>query len=349
MRLETNREIDKEKWDSMVASFCGSIFHMSVWEKFITIRQPNSTPLFFTLLDDTGSVIGCALGFKDCSKNRLKSYLRCHLWFDSMPLVLASDNSIECTFLNMIQEYALRHGYTSISIGSFASKDLGDCLTSLNYSKKERLEFIVPLECPEETNYAGLSKLRRDNIKRASNKGLKCVELSNSKSAEQLCRINEIITSRVGDKTGLPKSSHSPCVLNQYKVLLESKYTKAWAAVLDEEVVSIALFGFTNHMAVYISGGSDQKGLKLQASSFLLWSSLQNFRLLGVKNLSLGGCSISATSEDNNEHGVYLFKKSFGGKILKCTSGEKILEKYRYELDRRLKIINHKIKDYLYI
>jgi lipid II:glycine glycyltransferase (peptidoglycan interpeptide bridge formation enzyme) len=62
-----------------------------------------------------------------------------------------------------------------------------------------------------------------------------------------------------------------------------------------------------------------------QAPSLLLWEMARRFKSEGIQRLNLGGCGIDALEESSPEHGVYVYKKTFGGAVLECGSGDKIL------------------------
>jgi lipid II:glycine glycyltransferase (peptidoglycan interpeptide bridge formation enzyme) len=49
------------------------------------------------------------------------------------------------------------------------------------------------------------------------------------------------------------------------------------------------------------------------------------FKGEGIDRLNFGGCGIDALKESSAEHGLYGFKKAFGGAIIECESGEKVL------------------------
>jgi lipid II:glycine glycyltransferase (peptidoglycan interpeptide bridge formation enzyme) len=71
--------------------------------------------------------------------------------------------------------------------------------------------------------------------------------------------------------------------------------------------------------------GHDAKALETQAPSLVLWEMALRFKAEGVQRFNFGGCGIGALEESSPERGVYIFKKSFGGAILECASGEKVL------------------------
>jgi lipid II:glycine glycyltransferase (peptidoglycan interpeptide bridge formation enzyme) len=49
------------------------------------------------------------------------------------------------------------------------------------------------------------------------------------------------------------------------------------------------------------------------------------FKGEGIQRFNFGGCRTEALEESSPEHGVYVYKKAFGGAVLECGTGEKIL------------------------
>jgi lipid II:glycine glycyltransferase (peptidoglycan interpeptide bridge formation enzyme) len=89
--------------------------------------------------------------------------------------------------------------------------------------------------------------------------------------------------------------------------------------------VSASFFTSFNGMAYYTLSGHDAKALEMHAPSLVLWEMALRFKDEGIQRLNFGGCGVDALKESSSEHGVYIYKKAFGGAILECASGEKIL------------------------
>jgi lipid II:glycine glycyltransferase (peptidoglycan interpeptide bridge formation enzyme) len=61
----------------------------------------------------------------------------------------------------------------------------------------------------------------------------------------------------------------------------------------------------------------------------LLWETINRYKLEGACRFNLSGCKIEATKETSPEHGVYVYKRDFGGERIECASGTKVLRKIR--------------------
>jgi lipid II:glycine glycyltransferase (peptidoglycan interpeptide bridge formation enzyme) len=89
--------------------------------------------------------------------------------------------------------------------------------------------------------------------------------------------------------------------------------------------VSASFFTTFNGLAYHTLSGHDAKALETQAPTFVLWAMALRFKGEGIQRLNFGGCRMDALEQSSPEHGVYVYKKAFGGAVFECGSGEKIL------------------------
>jgi hypothetical protein len=89
--------------------------------------------------------------------------------------------------------------------------------------------------------------------------------------------------------------------------------------------VSASFFTTFNGLAYDALLGHDAKAFETQAPSLVIWEMARRFKGEGIQRLNLGGCGIDALEELSSEHGVYVYKKGFGGATLECANGQKVL------------------------
>ena len=107
--------------------------------------------------------------------------------------------------------------------------------------------------------------------------------------------------------------------------LIDAGVARTVAAFVNDECVSASVFTTFNQLAYLMLAGHDAKALETQAPTLVLWEMSLRFRAEGFTRLNLGGCGIDAVQDTSPEHGVYAYKKGFGGTLLECASGEKTL------------------------
>lgn len=337
IKLITGDIDDRKAWDAAVASLGGSIFHMSIWADYITAGQPTIVPHFFLFLRRNESVVGCALGFSEFSRVRIMKPFTRHLWFDSTPLVSSEEPDAMSVFLHLIQDHARRYGCARLSFGSFASQSRGKRLAAMGFDLNRRIEFIIQLNHSEDELWQALNGRRKRSVRSAIKKNVTIEHLDSDHGLIELRRLHRDSARRILKRGGPDLISGKPIINDPMKVLVQADAAKVIGARVNGAIVSAAIFLHANRHVFYMMAGQDQAGLKTNAASLLLWESLRYYKSNGASVFNLGGCSEKAVNETSPEYGVYVFKKGFGGRMVECASGHKVLKKLRFRIGKQLR------------
>ncbi len=212
-----------------------------------------------------------------------------------------------------------------LNLNSFASPGKGTALTRLGFSRTARLEFRLDLRRTEEDLWAGRFFKRRTDIRKAEKSGVKIVALMGADGVATLRALQGESSARIVQRGGPDIRFDAKGRANPVTTLLGSGVGKPVGARHEGEIVSACLFTVFNETAYLTLAGHSRVGVKVQAPTYLLWKALCEFRSSGATHFNLGGCSADAVEKDSPEHGVYSYKRDFGGEILECVSGRKIL------------------------
>jgi hypothetical protein len=339
MRLQISESVNSNDWDEKICSVGGTIFHSSIWAKYIVAGTPHVVPQFMSLISDDGEFLGAALGFEQGSRHKLIRYFNKFLWFDAIPVVRDHDEITLYEFLQLIDCHAHRSGYIELSIGSFASRDVSVEMERLGFSLTKRFEFELKLDCSEDELWEGMLYKRRKNIKKALRAGVTIHILPGEKGVRELRKL-QVETSRRILKRGGPKialcQTHEQ---DPVSVLIDSGFARIMCADIDRTVVSAGLFTFFNGLVYYNLSGHSQRAFQTQAPTLLLWESIKKHQNEGAKKFNLSGCKSSAINEESSEYGVYTYKKAFGAKLIRCSTGAKILRRNRHRALNLAKIV----------
>jgi lipid II:glycine glycyltransferase (peptidoglycan interpeptide bridge formation enzyme) len=113
-----------------------------------------------------------------------------------------------------------------------------------------------------------------------------------------------------------------------------------FGAVEGEEVLSAALIGWAGARAFYVTGGSTPAGYESAAAFWMHWSIMLRLREAGLQVYNLGGVPADAAEEGHVQHGLFRFKRGFGGSPVACGGGSATLHPghaKRHALASRLK------------
>jgi len=337
MRLDVAKRVVAEEWDARVGDFGGTVFHAACWADYTAAGEPNATPIFYTLLSDDGEPLGAALGFRYRSPRRLLSGLSGRIALHAMPAVKKDDPDTLKEFVSLIEDDALAHHDAVIVLGSFASPNGADVLKACGYEVTPRLEFELDLTRTEDDLWMGMENKRRRNIKKARRKNVTIEEPPPAEAIAHLRRLQGESSRRIVARGGPDISHRRGTPKDPVEVLLTAGVARIICARVDGHLESATLFTAFNGLVYHTLSGHSRAGLKAQAPTLLLWETIKRYKAEGMKSLNLGGCSAEAVNENSPEHGVYRYKRDWGGNVLKCASGRKVLRPVAHGLVNALR------------
>ena len=150
-------------------------------------------------------------------------------------------------------------------------------------------------------------------------------ELPVEEGVFHLRRLQQASLVRIAARGGPSPNKRESTAADPIAGLLAAGLGRVVGGFVDGKCVSASFFTTFNGLAYHALSGHDDRGLATQAPSLVLWEMVLRFRDQGFKTLNLGGCGIGALDESSSEHGVYTYKRAFGGRQLNCASGERVL------------------------
>jgi hypothetical protein len=323
LRIETN--VDPVSWNASLRACHGTVFHTVEWARYVQAEEPGARPEFLALVDGDGSILGQALVFHSRSSRMLAKPLTGRRWLEALPAVKDGAPATLSRFLTLIESRAREEGDITLDVGSFASPKSQAVLSPLGFSLAQRLEFELDLTRDEKTFWDSMENRRQRNIKKAMKAGVEVKELPADEGVSHLRRLQAASFERIAERGGpawVPLDSSRP---DPTVALISAGFGRIVGAFVDGVCVSASFFTTFNGLAYDALLGHDAKAFETQAPSLVIWEMARRFKAEGIPRLNLGGCPIDAMNESSPEHGVYVYKTTFGGAILECASGQKIL------------------------
>jgi lipid II:glycine glycyltransferase (peptidoglycan interpeptide bridge formation enzyme) len=225
----------------------------------------------------------------------------------------------------LLESYSRQAGDVTFHVGSFASPQSEGTLTALGFSVSRRLEFELDLSRDLEALWAAVEYRRRRNIKKATNAGVEIKELPLGEGISQLRQLQEASFERILRRGGPPLFRPHSSQPDPIEPLLRARLGRIVGGFIDGVCVTASFFTTFNGLAYDALLGHLPRAFETQAPSLLIWEMVRRFKNEGVQRLNLGGCTIDALQESSPEHGVYIYKKTFGGSTIECGSGVRVL------------------------
>ena len=322
--LIIQKSSDPGDWNRQLRHLRGNVFHSSEWAEYVEAEQPGCSSEFYTFVDTDGSVIGVALGFRAASTRRVVAPFTGRLWLDAMPAMAEASNSLQAIFLRQISLHARAAGAITLDIGSYDSPTRG-VLSSGDFSVSKRIEFELDLTQPESAIWNRIDVKRRQRVRKAKKEGVEIRQLSPRDGVTILRRLQEASFERVEARGGPRLDDRDYRSGDPILKLTDAGSARIIGGFVSGECVTASLFTTFNGRAYHALSGHNRRALETQAPSLLLYETMLRLAEEGYTRLNLGGCTIDALNESSPEHGVYCYKKAFGGEQLNCESGHRVL------------------------
>jgi hypothetical protein len=323
--LRVEAQVDPGSWNASLRACHGTIFHTAEWGRYVHAEEPGANPEFHTLLDGDGSIAGQALVFRSRSSRNLAASFTGRRWLDALPAVRDNTMTSASHLIHLIETHARRAGDVSFHVGSFASPDSEPVMKPLGFSISSRYEFELDLTKGEKHLWERIDKRRRQRIGKAVKNGVEVNEFPPDEGVLHLRRLQAESWTRIAARGGPALEGRESAGEDPIAILTRSGLGRIVGGFVDGVCVSANFFTSFNGVAYYTLSGHDARALGTHAPSLVLWETARRFKGEGMRRLNLGGCGIEALEVSSPEHGVYEFKKSFGGATIECGSGEKVL------------------------
>jgi len=338
MRLDVREQVDGVAWEAEIAPLGATIYHAGVWAAFQAAAQTGAAPRFATLRDDAGEAVAAALVFEVRSGRLGLGRWTGRAWIDAMPALRAgAESETVAEFLRQLEAWARQRGIVELAVGSYASPGTGAELEAQGFEVVRRMEFELDLTLSEEELWERLEYKRRKNLKKAARLGVVVRELEGEEGMRTLRRLQGESSRRIVERGGPDITFKEEPRGDPVAVLLDAGVARLVGAAVGGEIVSAGLFTCYAGRAYHMLSGHGPTALETQAPTFLLWETIKSYRQQGVRTLNMGGCSAGAVEEGSPEHGVYEYKKAFGGTQLDCVSGRKVLRPGAYRMVRAVR------------
>lgn len=311
-------------WNDHVRACRGTIFHAAEWASYSLLGTPAATPEFYSWRDERGEIAGVALGFHSVSRRRVAAPFSGHRWLDALPAARDGQTATVTTMIRDVERQARRARDVTLRIGSFASANSEQALAPVDFHLSRRFEFELDITADEKALWEAMDYKRRKNIKKAMRSSVAIRLLPVEEGAAHLRRLQAASFERVVARGG-PSLAPQAAGQDPMAALTSAGVGHVVGAFVDDACVSASFFTTFNGLAYHTLSGHNGKALETQAPTLLLWETILRLRAEGLERLNFGGCSIGAIDDSSPEHGVYTYKKAFGGAQVECANGDKIL------------------------
>ena len=176
----------------------------------------------------------------------------------------------------------------------------------------------------------------RASIRKAQKAGVRVAEIRSPDGLDAYCALAGETTARVRRQTAYTDYP-AAFFAELYRQLAPADAARFYVATIDDTPLAGAVLLCSADRVLYFAGAStrDRRWTALQAPTYVLWAAMLDARKRGHRWFDLGGCTPTEDPADPR-HGVYAFKKRWGGDLERFGNLEVVLSPASVYLQERV-------------
>jgi hypothetical protein len=320
--LRTLDAFPDPQWRQLVEACQGNPLHLHQ----VHLGDRDEKDLRYLIFDRNDAAVACAPAFVSTPHlHRLRGKVRTLELPTAAATAMREPGELEEVYRRLIE------GCRVLGCGRLVvGHGWGECFDgwpALGGHITERVvEFVLDLGAPLDELLAGMHKAHRKNIRRAEKLGLTVRVETTPEALEQLRQVQLVSAGRSTDR------GHGFAVrdANYYRRVHERVYGAGLGEVLlafqGNDCVGALAYLHLGTKGITVRSGCTRAGYETYAMYLLEHSLLARAKELGLRELNLGGVPADAEGENHPQHGLFEFKRGFGGRSWLRTAAAMDLE-----------------------
>lgn len=309
IQIESYKTFDKTEWQKIIEELNGNALHLP--EIWIVGNSPDH--LVYLLFKRGQSIVGACVGL-----NLEKRYLRIIrgsqvLNLPTVPAFQDDNGSIKRESYQSLLHFGENAGYRTIEIEPRWGDNFSDMPAFKDFIDKSLIEFTIDLKKDIDTISKEMHKKHRKNIRRAQESNLRIEHENSLEGFLRLRKMQQASSERASEKGNKYDIQDE----DLYIELFEKVYKNGVGEIIfakkgDECMAGLAYLSF-GKKAITVRSGATEKGYETSAMYLLQYELIRYLKEKDFYELNIGGVPYDATNPSHPQHGLYNFKKDFGG------------------------------------
>jgi hypothetical protein len=315
------------QWLDVLRACEGNPLH---WGPITAADYPEARPLRLVFGPSAGEPVACALAY--VSPLRRWRFLPAgrDLELPTAPAVADGDRRPERKrgVLRALVDYARAHGYRRLIVRPRFGDALDELPELAPYHRSATFEFVVDLARDWDAVVAGMHRFHRKNVRRAERDTVEVVSDPTVAGLLALRDLQLASSRRSAERGGGFRVRETA----YFDAVQRNVYGPGFGDVLfarvDGEVLAGLAYVAVGDRGITVRSGSTPAGYERLAMYRLQASVLEAAHRRGLRALNLGGVPAEAGEEAHVQHGLYAFKRGFGGAERLCRGLEIPLDRF---------------------
>jgi len=323
-------EISDKEWDTFVASHKdGSFLQTTLWGKLKSLFGWETQKL--CLLEDKKINGGCLIFYRNLPFNVRLAYV------PYGPLIDWNDKELSKEILLEIKKFSYKNGASVLIIepNTLESDEIVIFLQNNGFYRsflkniQPQKTLILDISKSQEEILSGMEKRARYGIRVAIKRGVE-VRSGSERDIQIFYNLLKITSERNKFKIH-PQNYY----FQAFKIFSQSGYANLLIAEFKKEPIAAAVIFAIPPKAWYIYGASSGSHKEKNPNYLLQWEAIKWAKSIGCTEYDLWGTLDEEKFSNSSLSGVYLFKRAFGGRLVKKMGAWEVsLKQLRYFIYR---------------
>lgn len=322
-------------WEVTRRRLAGSFYLSEAFARIL--EKQGNNPLFFSWMENQHPT-GIALGFLTNQWRRWPGNViaRGFHW-QTHPAVADNDQLAQTTFVRTIVATISRLGVTSIHLHSEDAALSPSLLESDGFARQDRLEFRIRLASDPAEVLASIASRKRSYLRSAlKNSTITVKEAHDRESVRLLIDMQHASRERRRARGEDYQIATQKATDNIFSNYVQPRCARLFLSYADDQPLSGILLHVDGRTAYYTMSGCLDEGFEVSAPLITVWKAIEQLCSDGYEIMNMGGVAASSADAQDLGHGLYRFKRSFGGDEVRCTTWHKDMTGWRSALSKRL-------------
>lgn len=321
-------------WETSRLALEGSFYLSEAYAGVLAAQ--GCEPVFLVWRNET-QVQGMALGFLTDQWRGwpIRLFVRNFRW-QTHPVVRGRDHDRWTDFVKAILKRVESLRVMAITLGSEDARENPEVGDFSDFTAIRRWEFRVALDA-DPAMVLGRIAARKRTYLRAALKASQLIvrEMRDVESVRRLIDFQHVSRERRrarGEDYEVATARSAEMIFENY---VKKGYGRVFCSFRDNRPLSGVLLHCDGRSAYYTMSGCSAEGFQSNAPLITVWKAIEMLCSDGYRELNMGGVGASASDPADIGHGLYRFKRSFGGSEVACVSLEREVPGIQAYLARR--------------
>lgn len=310
IQIESYKNFDIAEWREIISGLNGNAFHLPE----ILLVGNNPENLVYLIFRKGEDIIAACVGL-NLGRNYLKIIRGPQvLNLPTVPAFLDKEGVSKKESYNSLLSFAKEAGYKTIELSPRWGEDFRDIPELSGYVDRSLLiEFTIDLKKDMDTLYKEMHKKHRKNIRKASGDNL-IIEHENSLEGFLMLRkMQEASSERASERGNYYNIQEEKFYRESYEKIYRNGLGNIIFAKKDGECIAGLAYLAFGRKAITVRSGATEQGYETSAMYLLQYELIRYLKEREFSELNIGGVPHDAINPSHPQHGLYNFKKEFGG------------------------------------